>query len=174
MALSSRPVLRWRHDDRCSLSRLRLGLSRTTPLAETARLSRKPSRPLWRCKRVRRRTATRSGAFARARNPRVGLALHHSAYRASGRRASGQAGGWPSSAVGCGSTADSSNSGQQQVNASNWSAVGAPHSSGISLAVCGFSEGAAARREGDSDGSISASASASASGCSTALAFEQD
>src|SRR5262249_46363240 len=63
-------------------------------------------------------------------------------------RASGQAGG----------RAGSSNSGQQQVNASNWSAAVARHSAGIASAISGFSGGAATRREGGSEGTVSASA----------------
>ena len=71
VALSSRPVLHWRWDDSCSLSRLTLGRSRTTPIAETARRSRMLSRPLWRCRRLR--AATRPASLARtARNPRLG------------------------------------------------------------------------------------------------------
>ena len=77
VALSLRPVLHWRQDDRCSSSRLTLGRSRTTPIAETARRSRMLSRPLWRCRRLR--AATRPASLARtARNPRLGLAIHHS------------------------------------------------------------------------------------------------
>ena len=53
------------------------------------------------------------------RNARLGLATHHSAQNPSGSRASGQAGGWPPSGVNCGSDASCSNSGQQQLNASN-------------------------------------------------------
>jgi hypothetical protein len=77
VALSSRPVLHRRRDDSCSLSRLTLGRSRTTPIAETARRSRMLSRALWRCRRLR--AATRPASLARtARNPRLGLAIHHS------------------------------------------------------------------------------------------------
>ena len=79
VALSSRPVLHWRQDDGRSLSRLTLGRSRTTPIAETARRSRMLSWPLWRCRRVRLRAATRPAPPARtARTPRLGLAIHHS------------------------------------------------------------------------------------------------
>src|SRR5215813_1263844 len=78
VALSSRPVLHRRRDDSCSLSRLTLGRSRTTPIAETARRSRMLSRPLWRCGRVRPRAASRPASPARrARDPRLGLAIHH-------------------------------------------------------------------------------------------------
>ena len=79
VALSSRPVLHRRRDDRGSLSRLTLGRSRTTPIAETARRSRTPSWPFWRCRRVRLRAATRPASPARTvRNSRLGLAIHHS------------------------------------------------------------------------------------------------
>jgi hypothetical protein len=76
VALSSRPVLHRRRDDSCSSSRLALRRSRTTPIAETSRRSRMLSRPLWRCRRLR--VATRPASPARtARNPRLGLAIHH-------------------------------------------------------------------------------------------------
>ena len=79
VALSLRPVLHWRQDDRCSSSRLTLARSRTTPITETSRPPRTPSRPLSRCSQVRLRAATRTVSWARtARNPRLGLAIHHS------------------------------------------------------------------------------------------------
>jgi len=73
VALSSRPVLHWRQDDARSLSRLTL----SAPIAETSRRSWMLSRPLLRCRRLR--AATRPASPARtARNPRLGLAIHHS------------------------------------------------------------------------------------------------
>src|SRR5262245_43665976 len=90
VALSWRPVLYWRQDDGRSLSRLTLGRSRTTPIAETSRRSRMLSRSLSRSRRVR--AATRPAPPARtARTPRLGLAIHHSGYSPSGSRASGHA-----------------------------------------------------------------------------------
>src|SRR5262249_11301371 len=63
--------------DAVDISRGSVEKCRTTPIAETARRSRMLSRALWRYRRLR--AATRPASLARpARNPRLGLAIHHS------------------------------------------------------------------------------------------------